>query len=831
MSAFEPQVPDSRDPNLPNIRPIQDIPANQSNKIALDTFSSGLTDAVNVVDTAIKKGIQDRAYDAVDVQRDAYTSGLEKIKGSLDQGVVPAPVQAIAGPTTGKSLLDANAMADEDDIPDGLSSGLDRINQLAAAKAAGSIKLNDTQYAMETLSVAKNLRATYGSGYRDYIDQEVSKASGLPVANSYYQNMLQDINRQLNQMGKTKDDIGALMMKNLDVPGIPGEIANRRAGTPKMDDAAVLSAVGSWQNLQTQYRIDAAARANQDATKADAIEDTRRKAAANFGNEVNLGLRGITANAGVPSSKELTTYLTDVSLGRHPEATQPEIDQRTAQLDAVIAKQRAALYAKGYEGGDKSIAAVLGPEAFRKTVDDALIPLTTFSAFAKDKESGPAFMVAHQNDAILQQDKNRILVNKDTGPAARQYEAVRSILGDGAFPDYMKSVAAGGFQDPLATLYTQEALSSISPIKDSFGQPVGAPRTMLDSIQHAKTVNVPQETGYYGKTVQRVEGLTNPKMPLEAKDALIKYSFDPKNRGTLDELNKDYKDPKTGQWVPGQYAAFNILSAPKITNAVKETAAAHPGNYGMYQDTVQEQFGKLYRSDIDSLNSTLQKSVRTVTTDEAGNPLTGATPLDTKVVSKKVPTFGFSYNSDTNNFGLVDNNNRPLTRESASRRPDFGVINGVLDRLEKINGGLSNLAYVYKSNPAGSQDVSEQLLRTLQTAAKGQPFGYTDGVPLQGATEGMLKAIIKAKVPETTPQDLANSVLNFAPKDSQDLAAWLRSPAGQRQGGPRPGGVIQGNLSDSQVTGMQTESIPVDANLSDYNYHRPPPSPKNAHRY
>lgn len=768
MSIFNPQVPDSRDPNLPNIRPIGDIPANQSGKTFLDTIGSGIKDAVDLVDTSIKKSIHDKAYAGVDPQRDQFTASLEKIKSGLDNdaaaSVVPAPVQKVAGVTTGNSLLDANAMASDDDIPEGLSSGLDRINQLAAAKAAGSVKLNDTQYAMETLSVAKQLRAQYGTGYRDYIDSEVSKASGLPVANSYYQNLLTDINRQLNQKAQTKDEIGNLMLKNMNVPGIASELAARRTtGQGKMSDADVYQQIGAFQTLQTQYQIDAAQRAKTDATKADAVDDVVRKSGATFSQDVNLGMRGITASAGVPTAGALSQYLTDVQLGRHPEATQDEINQRVMQLDAYTAQQKAALWAKGTEGGDNSILAKVGSKKLQEMVDSAVTPMTVFSQMAKDKDSGAAFMVAHQNDAILNQDKKNVLINNDTGPAARQYQAMRSILGDGAFPDYMKSVAqnSAGFKDPLSTRFTQEALLAIEPIRNMFGEPIGPPRTMFDAVKSAKEVDAngtPVPPEYFGKTIQRVEQLTNPKYPMEVKDKLVQYSFSPKNIGLLDELNKDYKDPKTGQWVPGQYAAFNILSAPKITNAVAETAKAHPENYAMYQDTLEQQFGKLYRSSLQTLNSSLAKSIKTVNTDESGNPISGTTPLDAKVTAKKVPSWGFSFNSENNNFGLVDNNNRPITKENFSRRPDFAAVGSVLDELENVNKGVSNLAYVHQHNPNGNGDTPQYLLRTLQSAVRG-PFGYTEGSPLQGATEGMMKAVIKAQAPEMTPQDLANKVL------------------------------------------------------------------------
>lgn len=714
-------------------------------------------------------------------------------------------------------MLDANAMADEDDLPPGLDSGLDRVRQLAAAKAAGSVKLNDTQYAMETLSVAKNLRATYGTGYRDYIDSEVSKASGLPVANSYYQNLMLDINRQMTQMGKTKDDISALAMKNLDVPGIGDDINKRRAGDPTApSDADMITKITKWQNLQTQYKLDGLQRAASDASKADKIEDTAAKATANFSTEVNLGLKNITSQAGVPSAGALQQYLTDVALGKHPEASQDEINQRIMQLDGITQAQRQSLWSKGHEMGPdgSSIASTLGEERFKKTVDDAMYPLDTFSRMAKDKDSGPAFMVAHQNAAIKDQDVNSILIHKDTGPAARQYEAVRSILGDGAFPDYMKSIAQNGLPDPLSTLYTQEALSSIKPITDIQGKPLEEPRTLNDAIKHGKDIAKipgapdPEPAGYFGKLVGHVANIADPKMPLAAKDALVKWAFGPKNVNNLDELNMDYKDPKTGETVPGKYAAYNIMSAPKITQGVKETAKVHPENYTQYQDTLEQQFAKLYRADLQTLMLTHQKMISSIPVGPDGQPIRGPVGTDTPVTNKPTSGLNFSYDSEHSRIGLVDGNNRPITRATLSiRDPNYSGLSGSLDTLDRINSGVKNLAYVYKENPSDHGDVDEHLLRTLQTSVHGR-FGYDDQNPLQGVTPGMMKAIIKANAPEMTPQDLANKVLRYTDdkKQGPSVQQFVSNPTGEPLPKRVSGNVVGPNES---IIGTKSDEIPA----------------------
>jgi hypothetical protein len=211
MVAFNPQEPATQDPNYLSYSRVVDAPSpNVSKKIALETAGEGFTGAVSLLDTSLKKGLQDDINKKVDVMRDSFTEGLEKVKSQLDAGLIPNAVNATKGSSVGSSILDGDA-TEAPELPVGLDSGLSRVQQLAYAKAQGSVKINDTQYAKDTFSLAKQLRAQY-PGYREYIDQQVSQASGLPVANSYYSNLMLDINRQLNQIGKTKDDVGKMML-------------------------------------------------------------------------------------------------------------------------------------------------------------------------------------------------------------------------------------------------------------------------------------------------------------------------------------------------------------------------------------------------------------------------------------------------------------------------------------------------------------------------------------------------------------------------------------------------------------------------------------------
>lgn len=794
MAVFNPAVSPTQDPNYLNYsRVIEAPPPDMSGKIGLETAASTLDSAVTVTDQAIKKGIETAAYKAVDPLRDQFTQGLEKVKSDLNNGVIPKPAQAVSGTTTGKSWLDSNAMGpDPEELPVGLQDGLDGVTAMAYAKSQGSPKLNDTKYAGDVLAEAKRLRNQYGPGYREYIDQKISEASGLPVANSYYNNMLLDINRQMMQMSKVKDDVGKAMEKGVweGVPGMAGLIAKRKAGDPAITDSFVWSRINDYTSFKAQQTIDAAKRAENSDNKKVNSEDQDARLTRTLNTSVQMEMSALkdVSLPGIGSAKDLLTYFDDVSAGRITQSD-AEIGQKKMMFNNWVKNVETRLYAQSTGYAD-----VVGADVAEKRVKAAMAPIYTQQKFINSKEDGPAFFHAQQIEAIKNDATHNFLNNKDTQALSTQLLGARAVLGEQYFPDFIRSVLINGQDKKFKDLFSEEAMSAIQPITDTRGQPI--PRYMKDAIKKGKEVGATGDSGYYGGITDLVGKVADKGMNLAAKDQLIDWAFNPKNVGRLDELKMDYRDPQTGNWVDGKYRMFNLLSSPAITQGVKETALVHPDNYVKYQRTLEIEFGSLYRSDISELNKQMVEDFNLMGV--------GKTKLH------------FSYNDKTNEYGLVDKNNRPVIyneRVVGAQYPDEVRKNGILDTLEKVNGGLRNLANIYRNNPQGEIDPSQKLLQALQT------IGLRPGENINGATEGMTKAVIKAKNPDMTPEDLNKKILgsggpmmrsNFTPEEDRTLAAFLRSPAGQATGQEpqQTRGVMRGNLSDEKLLGIQTDEIP-----------------------
>lgn len=740
MALLDPTPPQTQDPDWirqsHEVKPPSPIPVIENKSVgqALTSLGAGLDSAVNLVDTAIKKGVEKEAYRSVDPLRDQFTAGLEKIKSNLDQGIIPAPVQGAAGTTTGKSLLDAHAEDTKQDVPPIVSGGLDRIDQLAQAKAAGSVKLNDTQYAKDVLSEAKRIRAQVPEGYRSYVDEQISKASGLPVANSYYQNMLQDINHQLAQIGKTKDDLKTMMERNSSVPGMKQWYQQYLSGNKTITQPFIFSKINDWENLQAQQKIDAAGRAAGDADLTTKQRDKEASLIKNLNRTMDYFTGDKLSIASMSGLGEQMGFVRDLQAGLHPEVGDAEVKQRQYNLQAY----RQGIY-EMMKKDSREHADVIGNDKVEKNILNTLAPLDNLITLFNDKSGSPATFHQNQIEAIKADDVHGWMASKDKGAISRQIMAGRTIFGEQYFPTWIGNILSRPGPDgkpldkPIQDVFNQEAMSAISPLTDKRGQPV--PRYMKDAIQHGKEVDLNQLPSYVGKVTSLIGSIADPKMPLQAKDKLIDWAYNPKNAGIFDELKMDYIDPNTHEKIPGKYRAFNILSAPAMTNAVRETALIHPDNYAKYRSHMEQEFGGLYKQTIKDLNNLVGSGV------------------------------GYSWNERTNQLGLVDSKNRPIDFNSEIKLGNIPLMTqaymkwfSISDKLKDLNEGIGHMAVIHKNDPRSGQeaDTGKYLFQVLQT------MRFSGGDVSGGPSNTILniqRAMMKSRSPELTNEQLDKALL------------------------------------------------------------------------
>lgn len=740
MAVFNPGV-QSNDPNYLNYPRVLEAPEpDMSRALGIKSLDQALTGTAKFADDAIKQGLSDKAHELVDPERDKLTSGLELLKKQLDTGSIPAPVQ---NGKPGGSVFDAHAEATDDDLPPGLQSGLDKVDNLSNAYAAGSPKINDTQYSAATLAIAKQLRSQY-PGYRDEVDAAVSKASGLPVANSYYQNLMTDINRQLQQMHAKKqaDPVGATMLKNMDIPGndankdspaIPnmGALYSIRQNDPERwqklgGDAWVMEHISDWRSIHEQAAVDKIKRDTSDASDVDKVKSETKNVTKRMNDVVNTMIEQNIALSGMPPLRELTNYFSQVGANHTYEGV-PQDATQIAVRQQQLGNYRNLIYQmlKKQSVDSEPTIGAKETEALRQS---AMSPIDGYLTLAGGKDANPGVVGLHNRmiQSIKDDDMYHTLINHDTAAVSRMYVTNRGILGDQAFSQFMQN-APPELKEELQGLFKQEQLYAVSG-EDPTGAALPQPRHIRDAIEHAKTLKNQSEADIakqIGGYIGIAQSITNPDLPQAAKDKVIEWAFGAKNRGWIDEIKQDYKD-KDGNVVPGKFAAINRMAFPAMSAAVAESAKAMPENYTKYRGAVETEFGAAFRSELGDLN---------------------------KIIAKPYLNAHFGWDDQTGHFILVDKNNRtilPNYRTMAVENPNQTYLNTAIEKLDRINKlGIDNLVKVFTTDPSPNKgDIGNYLLKTLQTS------GFRPGENITNASEGMAKAIIKTKKPEATLEDM-----------------------------------------------------------------------------
>lgn len=732
MAVFDPIPPAENPPEFTSSRYSRIVPSVSQSEpynpgIHSKDYIGEVAGAVpKALDLSLKRGLRDTIYDKVDQQRDQFTDALGKINSQIDTGTIAAPVQGTP------SLLDSQPEAN---IPAGLANGLDRIKRLQLAQTQGSARINDTMYAANTLSIAKQLRAQY-PGQRDFIDQQVSQASGIPVANAYYRSLIQDINGKLTQLGRRKDDVGRLMMNNLEVPGMDKLLVMRAQGDNNYPgDAFALHQISSWKQLQGTIKIDAAKRAEAKYDQTDIKQHDTQSVTKGLNDLVFHFVDNNLQLSGMPDLRSIINYMNDYQAGRVQGQANSDayFQQREQQLQVYrnYIYQHAQKFASSY-------APTVGEEDVQKIITNAMVPIDTYIKLANDKNAGPAYYHLHQLAAMKGDDQYNWLVSKDKGQTSRQLLVARGILGEQGYANVIQSMLIHGQDKPFADLFSQEALSSVAPMTDERGNPI--PRYMTDAIQHAKDVSTPSHPitqDYYGSVFNWVTNLANPSVPEVAKDRMIDWAFNPKNIGILDKLKMEYRDPNTGQEVPGKYRAFNIMTSPKITAAIAQSAKSQPKLWEEYQNWTESSFNSLFRNDLATLNNAMK--------DGKG--------------------FHISFDDTTNQFAIVDGEGRNVAGNPKYKYLEMGpnythpntgwynVAQGTLSRINgsRTGGGLSNLANMMKHDPQGKANTHQYLLGLVQNILHDDPDNF--------AAQMMGVAIIQSQNPAMSPQDIVNKLL------------------------------------------------------------------------
>ncbi len=736
MAIFNPQVPNTNDPNwLGWSKSISQPQPDTSTGDALSSIGSSLSLGVHAADALVKDFVKDTTYDQTRKIVDDYTSTLEKADISTRIAAAAKGVGPGTASETEQGTVDNTELSGARRQPAGTpfsslpgSGGLPPTNQAPPAdlkslpqdlgilnSARGNGKLSNTAYIGRLDALAKDLRSRY-PGYRDYIDQEIHKVSGVNPANAYISSLLGDINSFANagkaEANKVRDFIIGEMKEGTLGPLGPALMQSYLTGglgNPSEALVKVMQVAAPARQLKYQLELSKARRAERVGTD----EDTRRDLEADAskimdGHAINY-FNALHVVSGAPTSEKIS------EIARKAAAGEIKLDDVQNQaLERAVRAQKVEMN-KAFDdflnqtGPDgRPNVTILGTERANQLKKFHASRFDDVADLIGNKDYGTAYSNMHTVRAMGEDDKYKILTSKELGMVARIDRAISSMgLSDESKKLFQANLQANlpakfgewlkkANQEMALQPYTAQGIvSTLKQQADDLKK--RASEQGLGGVELAKT---------YDQLFSTIEQITKIKDPL-IREGLAKAAFNEGNIGLLNSVPDDKFEQTPGgmvKFIPGKYSLYNRMFSPDMTKTMKQMPQERWIEYKDLGEHLiaRELFGPSFRQ------------------------LSDMSP-DSGVI--------IGWNTEKNQIKYQFTNTSDLRgpiQVSPERRAQ------VKQTIDRMNLALSNYANIAKEEGI---DVSTFLLDTLKR--NGVDLGKIPGIPAE-----LTKEIIRAKEAE-----------------------------------------------------------------------------------
>jgi hypothetical protein len=700
MAGFAPELQPINPPDWTNVtRPISQPLADESKGIALKTIGEGISGAVNTVETGVEDFLKDRVRSGVEAIRDTTTLAYQNIRNAQVTGQNPNP-QAVQTAGFNGSLVPPGTT----EIPEALQSGLDRAGRLAAAKAQG--KANDTLYTAALNSMSKELRSQF-PGHRDFIDEQISRISGINPANAYMQNLLTDINRNSVQSDNFQKQVISLASKHLGDPEVQKWWVANQQGVPNAFQGLQSSAFKAESRYYQHegWKMD---RETNQGNQQDSADLAQRQFEVRSQQTVQDHLNPIIDIPGLTQPMKMSDLIQKAQHG-DVTLTGPQWEQLQQNIQA--AKRQAYDHLTAIASGEGYARTINNPGQVSAIIDRNMGVFDRMLSAVTDKNIGTMYETQRMNNLSLDQSKKQAY-DSNIGEWLRQREILNQSLG----PNWMNvvdsaSLTRGQTLQDLQRFYSEATAAASSSPDMRKTQNV---QSLYDSLQAAKKAKadgykVPDRA--YDNLVENVDLIQkalDQRRPDIAKN-VVDYMFDPaKNEKLMNFWGRDFTD-NNGVYHKGKFAVYDTLSSPKIVDAVNKVGDAESWN--KFRNWQEMSFKTLFAGEAKNLS------------DQSDN----------------LP-YNITWDSDKHRLGF-----QPIPGAKITPAQQ-GIAENVMGRtINALNGGLQNLSYMHSKEGA---DTNEYLFDTLME------MGYNPGDKLKGdLPQKVMDAIKASQMQPKSPAD------------------------------------------------------------------------------
>lgn len=697
MAIFNPQIPDTQDPNwLGWSKPISVTPGDSSTGALLSTFAEGLGGALKLADKGISSIAEDETYDKAKAIQQDYQTRLadanDYIRGTRTDATASSPTGGAA--TAGASLLPSTGQ-----VPNqyGLPSQVQRlpvqIDTLGQARANG--KLSETDYYARLDALAKDIRSRY-PGYREQIDAAMTKATGVDPANAYIKSVLGDINSFVTGANTDRNKIIS-EITNSTINGSPESIlAQRLFAEGKITTSAQAMAVLSpaWQRHYTYTTSIQQNNAIESDEKIKVLNGTKALNT-DASSYIQASISAIVMPGG---AQKVTDYLAAKASGTAAPIPEDQAIMLGQTIDAAKTKAYTDLYKKYSQspGVDPrtglpiaSALETLGDEGVKRIINNNLAWYDQVKEHVTNKDVGAMFTTAKLLEATNSQATAYVLRNSK--PMA-MLSVIKNVAGPNflATPYIASAIGTMGKNETdvfnaAATMFaTQPGINSYP----NMPAPSGIPTTPSEILKGAQSqTQTPGAPVVGSREFNRQVVELSPKMILDTSlPTTVRINA---ARGAFDPANKNFIGLIEGRKEKMQ--VFQTYTSPQITSAIK--SLGDPNIWTQFKTWAGGEFAnQLFNEDVQILNKAVNYKGLDISWD-----------FDNHQYILSTPRFK---NINLQSF-------KPEFVAGTELQGPFGytVLKDTINAINRINTGISSIAGIYKQDNLDPNTFMPSLLQ------------------------------------------------------------------------------------------------------------------------
>jgi hypothetical protein len=658
---------------------------------ALESLFSGIGDvatgAVNAADLWVKGKIDTDAKSAESLRNVVNDPAVEQLPGKPAANDVSPAIDA-------GGALPGGLQPKQPNMPE-VPQVLGQMASMKEAVKQGT--MDNTYYAANVEALARQLRAKY-PGYRDYIDAQIQKTTGIDSANALRVARMNDMATATSQAEALAKEERTLVNSNADIIGTTSYYKDKAAGK-------------NWSLLQIQAVIgDARAKeaaitneknrlALKAASGADVASDVEGYATKALGSITDKFYKGALEGGG---GAGLVKQISDIAEGiaKGGQGASPEEQAKiSAQLNIGLQSTRSAMlqqmHAPINDKGDTAASLLAkgggGPEKVQKLVDQAMLPLTMMADAINNKDYGTFTTLARMNAA--RKDENLTVLMQDK--TFRVGIAIRDALGEAGVANWLTTSS----QDLKGMSEAYKGLSQHIWGQMATGinaaNPNAPGKTLGDHVAELHKAGVTDPKLYNSIINSAVRAVSDPNIPPAIRDNFVKALFSPENNNLFQNI-KTQKD---------KMEVFLRLSSPEVYKAMEK---APPAQYEMYKQFVTDKASFF-------INRTAQDLQSQITAPSTSYEMTW-NPETAQFAVKYIGPKGTTYSPDSSTFGAN------FAKNMETKVNDLNRMLTILKPIAVKEGAnmseeMLNLGKILGVDPSQAKDktVIEKMMKAVGT--------------------------------------------------------------------------------------------------------------------